>query len=215
MIAFHGSPCLFQHFNAGKIGSQWRYGGSEGFGIYLTDDRDVAARYALPGAEMHVAVPQPWYGWHQNPRPNGKEAMEGVGYVYEVEIPEGRYIDNATLSAEQPEPARSIFEKGFSLLRGGGPMRGYWLHVLEGAGDNQVGKLLHYCRKAGGPLEPMLAAAGYAGCKKRVKVWDCNEFVIFDPKALHIVSVSAFRDGELFPMRAHAPFQHAWLEAAQ
>ncbi|MER9502446.1 hypothetical protein [Mesorhizobium sp. M0587] len=218
MIAFHGSPCLFQDFDPGKIGSQWRHGGSEGFGIYLTDDREVAARYALPGASMHVAVPQPWYGWHQKPTPNGKEeGTRGQGYVYKVEAPDGPFLDNDVLCSEHPQPARSIFEKGFSALKGRGPTRGYWLHVLADAQNNrayysQVGRLLFYCRKNGTPLEPMLAAAGYVGCKKQDR--GTNEFVCFDPRALRILSVSAFREGEFLPMKAHKPFQHAWLEAA-
>lgn len=177
MIAFHGSPCLFDRFEAAKIGSQWRYGGAQGHGVYLAEDRDIAANYAVPGWRGGAAV----------------RASNGRGYVYEIDAPDGEYIDTGIPCAEQPEPARSIFEKGFSSLKG--PKAGYWRHVLDDAPNNtvyysQVGKLLYFARKAGSPLEPILAAAGYIGCKGQVQVWGSSEFAIFEPSVLRILSVA-------------------------
>jgi hypothetical protein len=221
MIAWHGSPMLFDAFEAEKIGSQWRHGGAEGFGIYLTDNRDIAGSYATPGWQDEQARELKTAQIYDN---SGMVARPGHpqgwrGYVYEIEAPDGPFIDNDLLCSEQDQPARSIFEQGFAELKG--PQYRYWKHVLATAPENkhyysQVGKLLSFCRKSGTPLEDRLVAAGYVGCKKRVRDWGgSNEFAIFDPSVLRIVSVSAFRRGEFFPMEAHPPFGHAWLEAAQ
>lgn len=175
LIAWHGSPVLFDRFDAGKIGSQWKHGGAEGYGIYLTDRQEVAAGYAVPGWRGGAAV----------------RAQNGFGYLYEVEAPTGEYIDNAELCADQPEPARSIFVNAMADLKG--PMAGYWRFVLDSMDGaySQVGRLLCYSRKCGNALEPILLAAGYVGCKNRVEAWGgASEFVVFDPRCLTILSVA-------------------------
>lgn len=152
MIAFHGSPYLFDRFDPAKL-----LRGSQGHGLYLADRYEVAAGYGQ--------------------------------YCYEVEIPDGPYIDNNKACDEQPEPARSILIVGLSR------QTAYRKFRLEAAfsGDNihyysQVGQLLCYCRKDGAALEPSLIAAGLKGCKMSDP--DGLEFVVFDPAHLRIVSVS-------------------------
>ncbi|PTE11539.1 hypothetical protein [Mesorhizobium helmanticense] len=176
MIAFHGSPVRFDRFDPAKIGSQWRNHGASGRGIYLTDSRDVATGYAVPGWRGGAAV----------------RAQDDTGFVYEVEAPAAAYIDCDTLCDEQPEPAKSIFRNAVSVLHG--PMARWWLHVLADAPNSryyysQVGKLLCFARKNGSPLEPVLAEAGYVGSKKRVEVWNgACEFCVFQTDRLRILS---------------------------
>ncbi|MER9174601.1 hypothetical protein NKH72_13510 [Mesorhizobium sp. M0955] len=152
MKAFHGSPCLFDRFDAAKLGV--RRPGSEGHGVYLAAQRNVAAAYG--------------------------------GYCYEVSIPEGVYLDNDSLCEHQSEPARTLLLEALSR------QKGYNRFRLDNAANQdiytQVGQLLVCCRKDGVPLEPVLIAAGYVGCKRQNPGW--LEFVVFDPAHLRIVSVS-------------------------
>lgn len=57
MIAFHGSPFLFDQFDPAKLGV--RRPGSEGHGLYLTDQHAVAAGYGQYCYE--VSVPEGVY----------------------------------------------------------------------------------------------------------------------------------------------------------
>ncbi|RWN19754.1 MAG: hypothetical protein EOR88_11570 [Mesorhizobium sp.] len=168
MIAWHGSPVLFDRFDAGKIGTQTD-GGSQGYGMYVTDCRDIACSYAAPS----------W--WHVR-----------KGYVYEVEAPDGEYIDNSKFLDHQPEPVRAILHAAIEQLAG--PMSGYWRFVIGSAPENaayhsQIGVILSFSRKNGTPAEPVLAAAGYVGCINKMDDRG-HEFAVFDPDRLRIRSVT-------------------------
>ncbi|TGT35688.1 hypothetical protein [Mesorhizobium sp. M8A.F.Ca.ET.165.01.1.1] len=152
MIAWHGSPVLFDRFEPLKLGV--RRMGSEGHGLYLADHYEVAAGYGL--------------------------------LCYEVEIPDGPYIDNDRAWDQQPAPARTILADGLSR------QIGYRKFRIEDAFNqdiySQIGQLLRYCRQDGNPLEPALIEAGYKGCEKFNATW--REFVVFDPDRLRILSVT-------------------------
>jgi hypothetical protein len=170
MIAWHGSPVLFDRFDAAKIGSQWRHGGANGYGIYLTDDRAAAETFAAPA----------WLG------------RDNKGFLYEVEAPDGEYVNCDWLCSDQPEPVRSILLDGINGL-GDGPTSRFWKFVINDAPQmagyySQIGKLLYFSRLNGTPLEPGIAACGYVGCKK----WreGGSEFAVFDPSDLRILSVA-------------------------
>jgi hypothetical protein len=168
MIAWHGSPSRFERFDAAKIGTRTDVG-SQGRGVYVTDSREIACVYAAPS----------W--WHIS-----------KGYVYEVDTPDGEYVDNAKLIDDQPEPARTILHDAIGRLAG--PMSGYWRFVIAKAPENapyytQVGKILSFSRNNGTPAEPVLAAAGYVGCINQMN--ECGrEFAVFDPDLLRILSVA-------------------------
>lgn len=168
MIAWHGSPALFDRFDAGSISPAQ----SEGFGIYVTEHRDIACHYATPGV------------WRQSGAPR-------CGYVYEVEAPDGEYIDNSKFFDEQPAVVRAILLDAVDRLAG--PMAGYWRFVIAAAPSQypqytQVGKTLSFARKNGTPVEPSLIAAGFAGFKLITDVM--NEYVIVDPAVLKVRSVA-------------------------
>lgn len=186
MIAFHGSPCLFDRFDAAKIGVPARplwpvkpggVVGSEGWGIYLTNDRQYAATYAVQRWRYEIAP-----------------VSQGGGYVYDVQAPDGVYIDNARLCSEQPEPARTILLEAISRFDDLQLRQKRWLkyRIDNATGQNhysQIGVLLRAYRMAGSPLEPNLIAAGHVGCKRR---WDeeTTVFTVFDPDRLQILSAS-------------------------
>lgn len=181
MIAWHGSPILFDRFDVSRIKTA-----SEGFGIYITERRNIASHYAAPGV------------WR-------KESDPRAGYVYEVEAPDGEYIDNSKPLDDQPATARAILLDAVAMLSGS--MSGWWRFVIANAPTEyprytQVGKTLYFARQNGTPVEPTLATAGYAGCKYVTDL--ANEFAIFDSGALRIISVSALSGGK-----------HPWVEAAQ
>ena len=171
MIAYHGSPVLFDRFDAGKIGSV-NDRGANGYGIYLTDHRGIAESYAAPK----------WKG-----------PDYAKGFLYEVEVPDGEYLSCDWLCVDQPEPVRSVLLDGIDRLAG--PRAGYWKFVINDAPQmtryySQIGRLLHFSRLNGTPLEPDLAACGYVGCKKWREDWGVWEFVVFDPSDLRILSVA-------------------------
>lgn len=175
MIAFHGSPCLFDRFDASKLGSVCKHTGSEGSGMYVANSRYVASCYSAP----------PPYS---------------TGFLYEVEAPDGVYIDNDKLCAEQPEPVRTLMLEAIERLTLSGPMSGYRKFRIDNAPTtpdvpSQVGQVLYYARKSGNSLEPVLAAQGYVGCMKRQEErGGYVEFAVFEPSVLRILSVAEHKE---------------------
>lgn len=169
MIAWHGSPVLFDRFESGKITH-----GSEGFGIYVTEHREMACSYAVPGIWRTTGAPR-------------------HGHVYEVETPDGEYIDNSMSIDDQPAVARAILLDAIDRLSG--PRAGYCRFVIADEGNynpdwSQVGRALFFARQSGIILEPVLAAAGYAGCMYNTE--KVSEFSIFNPSDLRILSVTPY-----------------------
>ncbi|MER9816496.1 hypothetical protein [Mesorhizobium sp. M0129] len=177
MIAFHGSPHLFEHFELPRADSCVRVAGStEGRGIYLTTDRAYATTYAAYADG----------NWRIG---------DSGGYLYEVSAPDGAYLDTERLISEQPEPARTVLSEAFSrfdTLRF--PQKNYWKFRIETMAEapihTQVGLLLMGCFKGGLFVEPDLIAAGYVGCK-RSREDGADEYVVFDPAQVQILSVAA------------------------
>jgi hypothetical protein len=114
----------------------------------------------------------------------GRFTFKPSAYLYTVGVDahSEQIIDLDRPATEQPPEVRNVLGPAVSRMNA-------WFR--QKAPAELAGAALRKCRKAGSPLEPLLAASGYRGFSYCFPERAARDYVIFNPDHLAVTSVNA------------------------